>query len=375
MKNKLFIALILMIFGWQLNVNAQPYDIVWTDDVGVTVASNTITKTAGTAWGNAGAASTNVLPAGENGWIEMTVLETNTFRMFGFSSVNIDPNYTTIEYAINPRQNLPLGVYESGVSRGLYTAYNVGDILRVERIGTTIYYKQNGLVIYTSTVPSTTDLIADCALYNLNSTIGSAQASFDVGGGGGGGGGGSTVWNQNPNSDIYYSLGSVAIGATDPLGQLYVKNEDVAASALVIDQPASTGATYGLQIKVPNATTKAFSIEENGTSQLQINGDGKMYAREVEVTLSSFPDYVFGDKYELYPLSKLQQFIDKNHHLPNIPPAAEIDENGIGLGELGILQMEKIEELTLYLLQINERLEKVEAENKALKEELERLKK
>lgn len=120
-----------------------------------------------------------------------------------------------------------------------------------------------------------------------------------------------------------------------------------------------------------NATTRAISVNLNGTRNFQVMGNGKVYAREVEVSLNTFPDYVFEQDYPLLSLDALRQYIGQNNHLPNIPSACEVEENGIGLGELGIKQLEKIEELTLYLLQLDERMKKLEAENATLKQQVE----
>lgn len=108
-----------------------------------------------------------------------------------------------------------------------------------------------------------------------------------------------------------------------------------------------------------SSAAKAFSVENNGTTEFQINGDGKAYAREVEVTLNAFPDYVFEKEYPLMSLGQLKKYIEENKHLPNIPSAEVIDNKGIGLGDLSIKKMEKIEELTLYILQLEERMEKL----------------
>jgi hypothetical protein len=121
---------------------------------------------------------------------------------------------------------------------------------------------------------------------------------------------------------------------------------------------------------VDNATTRAISVNLNGTRNFQVMGNGKVYAREVEVSLNTFPDYVFEHDYPLLSIDALRQYINRNNHLPNIPSACEVEENGIGLGELGIRQLEKIEELTLYILQLDERMKKLETENAALKQKI-----
>ncbi len=79
---------------------------------------------------------------------------------------------------------------------------------------------------------------------------------------------------------------------------------------------------------------------------------GKVLCEEVRVKLQSagWPDYVFDDEYKLLPLGDLASFIKKNKHLPNIPAAAEVDKEGMELGDMQRRMMEKIEELTLYII-------------------------
>lgn len=79
---------------------------------------------------------------------------------------------------------------------------------------------------------------------------------------------------------------------------------------------------------------------------------GKVICEEVRVQLrSAWPDYVFSGNYQLMDLRELEQFILANKHLPNILPAAQIEKEGIALGDMQKKLMEKIEELTLYIIQ------------------------
>ncbi len=108
-------------------------------------------------------------------------------------------------------------------------------------------------------------------------------------------------------------------------------------------------------------------LDANDDVQFKISDEGYMTAREVKVTLKPIPDYVFEPDYDLLTLDELETYIAKNKHLPNIPSAKEIEKNGIGLGDLQVRELEKIEELTLYILQLNKRLEALEKENEELK--------
>lgn len=87
---------------------------------------------------------------------------------------------------------------------------------------------------------------------------------------------------------------------------------------------------------------------------------GHVFATEVSVKLAPFPDYVFANDYKLMPISELGNYVNKNKYLPNLPTASEVEKNGIGIGELQTKLVEKIEELTLYIIDLENRLIKLE---------------
>ena len=93
--------------------------------------------------------------------------------------------------------------------------------------------------------------------------------------------------------------------------------------------------------------------------------DGKMICEEVKVKLASsgWPDYVFDTKYRLQSLSEVEKFINANKHLPNIPSAAEVEKNGIELGDMQKRMMEKIEELTLYIISLKKEIDVLKVNN------------
>ena len=96
--------------------------------------------------------------------------------------------------------------------------------------------------------------------------------------------------------------------------------------------------------------------------------DGKIMAEEVRVQLSeAWPDYVFKPDYELMALEDVKRAIAKDGHLPGVPAASVVESEGIALGDMQRMMMEKIEELTLHLIDVNERLKQVEQENVRLK--------
>ena len=123
-----------------------------------------------------------------------------------------------------------------------------------------------------------------------------------------------------------------------------------------------------------------MTIKTNGQERFRINGGGnvmigtntpatghllsvagKIAAQEILVDLQAdWPDYVFEETYPLKSFDELKNFIEENNHLPGVPSAKEVDQNGVYLGEINKILLEKIEELTLYLLQQEERIQQLE---------------
>lgn len=115
--------------------------------------------------------------------------------------------------------------------------------------------------------------------------------------------------------------------------------------------------------------TAAFPTLASGinVSTYKLFVKGGILAEEVRVTLSTaWADYVFAQDYALKPLHEVEQFITANGHLPNVPSAKQVKEEGIELGDMAKIQQEKIEELTLYLIQQNKEIEAMKAQLKAL---------
>jgi hypothetical protein len=86
-------------------------------------------------------------------------------------------------------------------------------------------------------------------------------------------------------------------------------------------------------------------------------------AQEVRISLGGtpcwIPDYVFADNYKLTSIDELEKFIKSNKHLPGIPNAEDVANNGIELGDMQARMLQKIEELTLYIIELKKENEEI----------------
>jgi hypothetical protein len=97
----------------------------------------------------------------------------------------------------------------------------------------------------------------------------------------------------------------------------------------------------------------------DGADTYRLSVKGKIRAEEIKV-YNTWADYVFKKEYKLTTLNEVEKFIIQNGHLPNVPSAEEVTEKGLELGEMAKIQQEKIEELTLYIIAQNKRIEALE---------------
>lgn len=95
---------------------------------------------------------------------------------------------------------------------------------------------------------------------------------------------------------------------------------------------------------------------------------GKVHSEEVVIDLSvPAPDYVFEKDYKLPTLAETEIYIQQNKHLPEVPSAGEMEQNGIQVGEMNMLLLKKVEELTLYMIELKKENEEQHLEIEKLK--------
>lgn len=119
---------------------------------------------------------------------------------------------------------------------------------------------------------------------------------------------------------------------------------------------------YAFKTIINRDFTKAMAVidSRNGEETFRLYGNGNLYTTRVFVRNTPFPDYVFNKDYKLMSLSELEEYINQNNKLPKMPRADEVEKNGADIGEINRLLVEKIEELTLYLLEQEKKIKELE---------------
>lgn len=119
--------------------------------------------------------------------------------------------------------------------------------------------------------------------------------------------------------------------------------------------------------------TQKMRIQRDGTVGINTNDPDENYklhvaggirATNYKSDVNSYADFVFEDDYRLTPLSEVEAYIEENNHLPDIPSEAEARKNGVDLQDMQAKLLQKIEELTLYVIEQQKRIEKLESNQK-----------
>ncbi|MEO6729068.1 MAG: hypothetical protein ABIM99_04045 [Candidatus Dojkabacteria bacterium] len=214
------------------------------------------------------------------------------------------------------------------------------------------------------------------------------------------------AYNWAPSgNNILYPNGNVGIGssATAPNDDLVVRNSPTTGKLLVGDGFSSwwiQGNNYGntgqnnigvngyitngwhkrnssyegwmMSTYVTQNNSGYFKIfhmdsaNEAPVSMFAIGADGTTYVRGLKVSIppTGWPDNVFSSDYKLMPLSEVESYIKENKHLPDVKSEEELLKDGLDIGEMQQQQMKKIEELTLYIIELQKEVKELKTGNK-----------
>ena len=144
---------------------------------------------------------------------------------------------------------------------------------------------------------------------------------------------------QNHNGKIIMtSGGKVGIGATN-------------SDAFHVE--GSTSITGAVTLQSTLSVTGNVSV--NGNALIDANGGVKV--KSLRVTLTDWPDYVFSESHRQMPLCELERYIAERGHLPDVPAAAEVEQEGVDVGAMNKVLLQKVEELTLYIIDLQKQID------------------
>ncbi len=101
-----------------------------------------------------------------------------------------------------------------------------------------------------------------------------------------------------------------------------------------------------------------------GHTDYKLSVDGKITCQKIVSTPNNWADTVFSEGYVPMKLEDIEYYVQQNKHLPKIPSEQEVKTKGIEMGEMNTLLLEKVEELTLYIIELNKRIKQLEADRR-----------
>ena len=257
------------------------------------------------------------------------------------SVVNLAKDAASGAFAVTGVQKNPLPVSDTEVAgnklsfNGLDCGWDVGDVsisvyLKYETATNTLFYSSNPF-------------------------------GSEGGNTGGGGTGGGTGNNTTNNSDDLILGG----GNKQFIFHTQMQNPNDPPVVFIAPKlPSGTGFDWSKQIILKNDGSLLMSAGNLGVGttdpKYKLDVNGIIRAREVVINLEDGADFVFEENYPLRPLSEVSDFIQANKHLPEIPSAADMVNNGLDMGEFQIKLLQKIEELTLYIIEQDKRIKELE---------------
>lgn len=174
-------------------------------------------------------------------------------------------------------------------------------------------------------------------------------------------------WTQSGIIDLNTSIEINQNGNNANGVKVNTYNTGVKAFSILRNDNKNTFVVYGSGVtRIGVAVPKVGGIAQNA----MLSVDGLILAKEVRVAVSTtthWADYVFAKEYKLKSLSEVEKFILKHNHLPDVPSATDVKENGVDMLEISSTLLKKIEELTLYTIELEKKLNSQQKEINELK--------
>lgn len=176
-----------------------------------------------------------------------------------------------------------------------------------------------------------------------------------------------------PSKPIVFNASKYCFGSE----RIYMKNEGTDGFSVSVPETMSMGASefrlsgneaIGMNAQKITLNGKVGINVENYQDNYALAVNGGIITTEVYIAeADNWPDHVFADDYKLMGLHELENFIRANRHLPDVPSEDEVLENGYDMGEMQQTLLKKVEELTLYTIQLQKQIERQQKEIDELK--------
>lgn len=222
-----------------------------------------------------------------------------------------------------------------------------------------------------------------------------------------------SLWSSGTNGGIYYNSGNVGIGTSSPAAKLQVDGNVLSSGSFGVNGSSPSGnivftlkanpsggvagiydyngnlRAYPFYLSSSDAA-QGYYYDNNGSLKILLNTIGKSYftggglgvgtsslgnymlnvaggiRADSVVVNTTGADFVFNRSYHMMSLDNLGKYVKKYRHLPGIPTARQMDKGGVSVGALQTKLLQKVEELTLYVVQENKKIEELQKENAQL---------
>lgn len=280
----------------------------------------------------------------------------NDWRLVANDTSNGGNNYFAIEDSNTAR--IPFLVEAGAQDNNLYveadgdigikTANPVVDLHIVEGNTPTIRLEQDGSDGFT---PQTWDIAGNESNFFLRDATNGSKLFFRSKPGA-------------PEDSIFIAAdGKIGFGTDVPASSLHIKTNSNPQVALqnTADNNGQWRFSYdnGGQFRISKVGSGFVELALDAAGNLTVSGD--VFSTTCAVGTPCAPDYVFEDNYHLLPLSEVKEFIERESHLPDVPSAKELT-GPISINQMQMTLLRKVEELTLYTLQQQERIEQLESQ-------------
>ena len=203
-------------------------DALWQLDDNVLINGNSVSKPSGSINWDGMAFSAN--DVNNNDFMQFVIPSNSTNLMVGLNNLNTSSSYGDIDYAFYLNRGT-LRIYENGSIKGSFGTYNSNDIFRIDVINNVVYYKRNGILVYTSTIAPTLPLYIDMSLYDVGTVVNdfvigtAANGKFRA-----------ITENAGVNPSYQWKLNGVDVGTDSNIYENYnLKQNDVISCVLTPD--------------------------------------------------------------------------------------------------------------------------------------------